>query len=574
MAGTVSLGSMGTSGSTSRLFGSASGIDTEKLIGALSDAKRLPADRLEAKIDTNKAKIEAYGELRTRLTALRDAVAGLRNPSGTLGVRENVFEAKEVSFSSSTATSPASIVGVGAGNDVATGRFELVVEQLATARKLSGDAATSATADLADSMGSGAFSGSFRLGLAGGTDATIAVDGTMSLDDVRAAINAQSATSGVSASIVKVGASDHRLVLTATRTGAEVTLANGGADDVLAKLGLSADAGATFKNPLAAARPAIFSIDGIELTRDTNQITDAVPGMTLNLFKAEPQTTVTVEVERSLSGIRDAVTAFADAYNGVRDFVDEQRALNDDGKAAEGAVLFNDATLRSLTQALSETVARPVAGLTSGGPTNLAGIGLSLDPNNRLQVDGAKLETALLDDLDAVRDVLEFRFTSSSANLRVFDRGNGLTDTSFSLVVQDANGDGVAESATADGVALEVVGGRLIGPQGSAYAGLEMIWAGRGTETITVEATQGVADKLFNLLDETVDVDNGTLRKASDTLTDRNTDYAAEIERVDQRVERYREQLYLKFQAMETAMSLAQSMLEQVKAAFGGNQDD
>lgn len=574
MAGTVSLGSMGSSGGTSRLFGSASGIDTEKLIGALSDAKRLPADRLEAKIDTNKARIEAYGELRTRLTALRDAVAGLRNPSGTLGVRDNVFEAKEVTFSSSTTTSPASIVGVGAGNDVATGRFELVVEQLAAARKLSGDAATSATADLADSLGGGAFTGSLRLGLAGGTEATIAVDGTMSLDDLRAAINAQSATSGVSASIVKVGPSDHRLVLTATRTGAEVTLANGDADDVLAKLGLSADGGATFKNPLAAARPAIFSIDGIELTRDTNQITDAVPGMTLNLFKAEPQTTRHGRGRALAVGHPRRRHRLRRRLQWHSRLVDEQRALNDDGKAAEGAVLFNDATLRSLTQALSETVARPVAGLTSGGPTNLAGIGLSLDPNNRVQVDGAKLETALLDDLDAVRDVLEFRFTSSSANLRVFDRGNGLTDTSFSLVVQDANGDGVAESATADGVALEVVVGRLIGPQGSAYAGLEMIWAGRGTETITVEATQGVADKLFNLLDETVDVDNGTLRKASDTLTDRNTDYAAEIERVDQRVERYREQLYLKFQAMETAMSLAQSMLEQVKAAFGGNQDD
>lgn len=566
MPSSVGLGTLTMSGGAPRLSGTSSELDTAKLTDALVEAKRLPAIRLEQKITRNEAKAAAYDELKGLLQNLRSAVAGLRSPPGALGVQENVFERKEVYFSSSTATSPATLFGVSAANKAQPGEFEVVVDRLATARKFSGKP-LSGQGDLATAAnGGGAFSGSFNLGLVGGGSVPIDVDGTMTVHDLKAAINAQSSAAGVSANVIKVADADFRLVLTAAETGKEVALASAGGDDVLGILGLSADGGATFANSLSEPRTARVFIDDVEVIRSGNQITDAIEGLTFDLYKAEPGTTVTVEIERSLAGAKEQLRGLVDAYNAVRDFTAKQSALDANGKVAADAVLFGDTLLRGLSQSLGASVASPVAGLDAGALASLAGIGIRLDGSNRLTIDDATLDAKLLGDVDAVRNVLEFRFTSTSADLGVFARTNELADASFRIDIVDADSDGVPESATADGVALEVEGGTIKGRAGTAYAGLEMIWTGRGNDTIDVTATQGVADKLYNLIGQATDEFEGTLTRAADDVSQRNSDYRAEIEKIEARAERYREQLVERFGAMEAALSLAKAMLDQVRA--------
>ena len=568
---TIGGGTLSTAGGTARLLGSASNLDTDTLVQALTTAKRQPAVRLETKISTNEKKIAAYTELGGLLGKLQTAVTGLRNPPGLLGTRDNLFEAKEVYLTSDSGTDASSLINVAASNDVQPGKLQVQVQQLATARKFAADSVTDSKADLATALNGGtAFAGSFALGTAGGGSAIIAVDGTMSMDDVRAAINAQRSVTGVSANLVKVNDSDFRLVLTADQTGKEVTLTPAAGDPVLGVLGLSDDGGQTFKHALAAAQPALISLDGVTISRPSNEITDAVAGLTLDLVKAQPGTTITVDVQRSLAGVRDQIGAVVDAYNGIRDFVTKQGALDSTGSTTGDAVLFGDTLLRSLTQSLGDIISRPVAGVAAGGPNSLGGIGLKLNSDNKLQTDDTTLENALLDNLDSVRNVLEFRFTASAGSLRVFDRTNDLTDASFKVQVTDADGDGVPESATADGVDLDLVGNRLVGRAGTAYAGLQMIWGGKGSEAIDVTATQGAADKLYNLISKFNDDINGSLKNARDTLQQQDTDYQAQISTIDDRVDRYRDQLLAKFQAMETAISLANSMMQQVKATFGG----
>lgn len=566
-SGGVSFGTLTTTNGVPRFSGGSSQIDTAGLVEALTQAKRIPAVRLESKISLNEAKQAAYGEFRTLLRGLQDAVAGLRNPPGVLGLQQNLFEAKEVFYSANTATSPATLLTVSAGNKVPPGKLEVIVEQIATAQKLSGEAFTG-SADLATVANGGtAFAGSLTLGLAGGSTKSIDVDGTMSVLDLKGAINAVSSTTGVTASVINVAADDVRLVLTAEETGREITLASAGGDDVLGLLGLSYDGGATPADELVEAKGARVRIDGVPVTRSSNQMTDVIDGISLNLFKAEPGTKVTVEVERSLGGVQQQIQSFVDAYNAVRDFAARQFAVSETGEVAAEAVLFGDSVLRTLTQSLGTQLTNPVAGLANGAPNSLASLGLTLDAGNRLRLDAAKLDSKLLSDIDAVRNVFEFRFNASSAELAVFARTNDLADPSFTLSIVDADQDGVPESATADGVALDVVDGQLTGRAGTAYAGLELLWTGKGSTNIDVTATQGVADRLYNLIDGAVDEFQGMLTKAVDDLGERNTDYRAEIEQVETRAERYRQQLIERFGAMETALSLSKAMLEQIRVS-------
>ena len=292
MDGSLSIGSLSTSGGLVRLTGTSSKLDTEAIVSAAYEAKRLPAVRLEQRISRNEARSAALGELRTLLQRLKDTLAGLRNPPGLLGSNDNVFETKQAFLSGGGSVPPAEIVGVSVENRAMAGGFTLEVERLATAHKLSAQPLGAAGQTLAEAWNGGtAFAGSLEIGLVGGTKASIAVDGGMSADDLRAAINAVSGETGVSASLLSVSATDRRLVLTATETGRAIELADAGGDGITALLGAST---------LQAAQTAQISVDGVQVERSGNRIDDVLPGIALDLYRAQPGGQMTVEIEPSL----------------------------------------------------------------------------------------------------------------------------------------------------------------------------------------------------------------------------------------------------------------------------------
>ena len=280
MADGLSIGNLSVSGGLTRLIGTSSKLDTEAIVAAAYEAKRLPAVRLEQRISRNEARGAALGELKTLLQNLKDGVAGLRNPPGLLGANENVFETKQAFLSGGGAVPAGELVGVSVANRAAAGGFSLEVVRLATAHKLAAQPLGAVGQTLADAWNGGAaFAGTLEIGLAGGVKAAIAVDGAMSADDLRAAINAVSAQTGVSASVLSVSATDRRLVLSATETGRSIELADAGGDAVAALLAAT---------PLQAAQTALISVDGVPIERAGNRIDDVLPGVTIDLYQADP----------------------------------------------------------------------------------------------------------------------------------------------------------------------------------------------------------------------------------------------------------------------------------------------
>jgi flagellar hook-associated protein 2 len=559
MATSLNLGGLSTVGGVSRLLGTNSKLDTEALLTAAYEARRAPAVRLERKIAGNEAKAAALGELRGALEELKRSLGGLRNPPGALGVRENLFEAREAFLSSSTATAPGTLLGIDLGHGAARGSFSLTVDRLATAEKRVSASLAAADTPLADAWNGGAeLGGALLVGLAGGAPERVAVDGTMTVLDLRDAINAVSRDSGVVASVIKVADGDHRLVLSGGETGRAIALASEtGGDDVLASMGLS---------QVQAALTSRVTVDGVTVERASNTIDDLHDGMTISLYKAEPGTTVTVGVEPGLGAIKDGIGTFVDAYNAVRGIIDRHNAIDPSGKVGEDAVLFGDRVLRSLSASLSALAGSRATGVESGSLATLRDIGIGFDAGNRLAVDEAVLDRKLLADLDGVRSVLEFGFASSSPELRVLGRSNALADTSFTVDIVDADGDGLPEAASFDGVAASIEGASIKGQPGSAYDGLVLAWAGQGSTSIDVEVGVGIADRLFNALEEALDTLDGPIQRAVGDLETANEAYRRQVARIDERAEAARARLTERFAAMEAALGLADAMLQQVRA--------
>jgi hypothetical protein len=133
--------------------------------------------------------------------------------------------------------------------------------------------------------------------------------------------------------------------------------------------------------------------------------------------------------------------------------------VSNTGELGEAAVLFGDPVLRSLTQGLGGQLAAPVTGsarvpVQRRSPASASGS----TAITTCRWTRRTLDARLLGNLDAVRNVLESA-RGRLARPRRLARTNALADSSFTVNVVDADADGVPESATADGVALDVQAG-------------------------------------------------------------------------------------------------------------------
>jgi flagellar hook-associated protein 2 len=355
--------------------------------------------------------------------------------------------------------------------------------------------------------------------------------------------------------VLKVADNDFRLVMTAEETGKAITVNDA-----------SGIAGGFATTQLQAAQPALFEIDGVEITRLTNQADDIMPGVTVNLFKADENTTITVSVEPSLGDIKERIAGFVQAYNEFRDFVAEQSAVDSSGRPAPEAVLFGDRTMRGLVAGLGSEIGGGVAGLDPGALASLRAVGIQLDASNRLKVDDSKLDNALLTKLDDVRNIFEFRFQSSSGQLAVFARTNALAATDLTIEITDGDADGTPEAVTINGIAAEIDGSTIKGAKGTPFEGLELIWTGKGSTTIDVAVSQGIADRVFNFVGPSTAKLGGSITQAIDNLKDVNSNYAKQIERIEDRALRARDLLIERFTAMEAALGMADMMMNQIRA--------
>ncbi|MEX0760170.1 MAG: flagellar cap protein FliD N-terminal domain-containing protein, partial [Tistlia sp.] len=240
-----------------RYSGFSSGIDFNQIVEATYAAKRIPIDRIEAKIDTNKTKIEALNSMSSLMQGVKTSLSTLYGKIA-IGNSSDIFSAKSAFASTSrsdgaTGSPAANLVGVTTTNAAEASSHEIEVLQIAKAHKLgSGTFASISTA-----LGS---SGSFDVN---GKTITVAASDTLAdLRDRLNNANTGSAPSGVSASIVSVGSNQSVLVLTATETGKDIVLDNetGG---TLADLGISEDGGVSFSNELQAAQKALLKADGL-----------------------------------------------------------------------------------------------------------------------------------------------------------------------------------------------------------------------------------------------------------------------------------------------------------------------
>lgn len=284
----------------------------------------------------------------------------------------------------------------------------LTVDGLKDATHFESAVLTSATAALTGFAPAATFPGSFDI--VGTGTATINYDATDTLTTLKDKINLAQGTTGVTAKVVADG------------TGFRLNLDSANAFSLTDTSGLAAD----------------LSInDDLVIERQTNTITDVVPGMTISLFQAEPGTAIKVDVENDLTTIKTAIQDFVTAYNDARVFINTQNQVDPTtgAKGDNSGVLFGNSVMNGLRDQLSDIIGLGTTGV-SGAFSVLAQIGVNFVDNatltdalqnDTLVVDETKLDATLISNIDDVRRLFTFDFSASDSNVSLLDRTGNTT---------------------------------------------------------------------------------------------------------------------------------------------------
>ena len=285
--------------------GTSSGIDTAALIDAAVQQRTIRADRLQVEIDKNTARVGAYQELETLSANLETALDQLKGRPGRFDDNESAFDLKSGTVTTSNGSDFSTILDIAIDKDAIAGSYEIEVTQLAHAHKVIGTSVADQDADLG-------YTGAFDLGLSGGgATSNINVVATDSLAEIAAKINAESETTGVSASIIKVSETEYQLSLTGNETNKNIEVTGVTGTDVLNSVGVTDGIGG-FNNVLQIAQESIVEFDGVTITRNDNNYDDLVSGITLDLKSASPGTTITLDVDNDTAAVKDAINKFID----------------------------------------------------------------------------------------------------------------------------------------------------------------------------------------------------------------------------------------------------------------------
>ncbi|MBD1401272.1 flagellar filament capping protein FliD [Pelovirga terrestris] len=385
--------------------GLATGLPTEDIVAGLMRLERRPLERLEAQKEYEATRLKAYAQLRDLLDGLRGAVANLNLTSD---VRTSKVEV------------PANAPFTATSNGAQTGSYDVAVAQLAQVQK-------SVSAGVASTTDKIFGTGTLTLG-----DTVITIDDSNnSLSGLVDAINKQAGDSGVRAGIINDGSgeSPYRMVLTGDNAGVNF-------DPVFALQDGDGQAIDFSLDQVRSAQQAVAYVDGIKVVSDSNTLSGVVSGVTINLHQVSDQLangtpeegvpahqwadppqfqSNVMAVTADTSALKEKITNFVDAYNGVMKWIaagyerfaaPESASAEGDEKPPENLsdVLRGDATVNAVKRQLQALLGSPV---NSGGPLQaLSQLGMATNRDGTLNLNNSRLDEQLENNFSAFTALL------------------------------------------------------------------------------------------------------------------------------------------------------------------------
>lgn len=372
--------------STINSLGIGSGVLTSDLIDKLKSADETTVLKpLENKIALDVQKEDAYNLLESLMTTLKSSFSTLDG--------DNLYLSRSV-----TGNSDAVTVSAESGSN--TQAFNITDVSLAKADVWNSTSLASKSTPIAD-LGAG----TLTLSVAG-KDFDIEYDANSSLNDIRDKIN-EVASDSMTASVLQVGPDSYKLILTAKDTNKAITFSDSNANTVSPAVNLTTALGLS---NIQTAKPATFKYNGVDVTRDKNDITDLISGVTIKLNKnQEPTEVASINIVQNNTSISSEMSLFVSSYNSLMtNLQDMTRSNRDSGSVG----IFNG---ESFVKSISRELVNLVTSVDANG-NSLMDYGIDIDRYGVMSLDSS---------------VLEEKLSTNPQGLELFFSGNSETEGIF-----------------------------------------------------------------------------------------------------------------------------------------------
>ncbi len=569
-------------------------VDTKALFDASMSAKQIPLDRLEEAIELNNKKINAYVEFGEKLSNLQKSLEPLRKVSSHDAI--NSFDKRIANLSINSQNSAESYVNVKAAANAHVNQYSITIDQLAAAKQEKSTNFSSKTASVTEAAG-GTTPSMFSAGVFQLNGINVTISQGFNLTQIADAINAVSAESNVKAYIMQIADNSFRLYLKSNQTGLANAYVLTDTNNVMTQANFTT---------ATSALDASFSIDGQAITRPTNEIDDVVENVTFSLKKkTDVGEQLLVNIENDIETVYRDLEIFSQAYNEMMNFYAKQNereknVSSDKVIYKETAYLAKERTLSSIILDIQSELMIPVAGLT-GNYRMLADVNMTFKEfkgddkwlpfknamfydENLSNFEKSSIRDILKSDFENVRKIFEFTLTASTGNVFPYDRTNALNVNIFQMDIDDSRAVGNEVIVTYEDVhgVIKTINAdydnsgspKITGKSGTVLEGFSMLYVGSGVDVIDVKVTQGIADRVNNLIKQKLDEVNGEIRNSIKYLMENNQSKEKEMERLALNNESYKKSLLKKISDLERVSSKSKSIMSMLDASARAREND
>ncbi len=403
--------------------GLASGIDTDKIIEAMKEQKRLAYAPIQKQLEGKEIENNAIEEFNTKLLGVNDILKNLLTLGGS------TF-AKKVSVSNEQALSAT------AGSGAAATTTTINILNIAKSATISfSDTFSSLTEPIAPDLSS---SENLEIKLGTGDNEetfNVEVNNQTTLNDLINEVNNLSGGTKVRASVINVGlenSPEYKLIFSSVKTGV-----SSGSLSVTVPSELQSR-GVLQVGNIAQAEDAQVSIAGIgTINRSSNQISDVIPGVTLDL-KQSGNGPVSILVanddDKTAKNVNDLVTAVNEIIKYSNDNSKIERIKDSQGTTNKYGTLSRTDVDNRAVQAIKNALAEANSGVDGSKVRIFADLGITTQRDGTLAFDLEKFQTAVTEDPNAVDNLLhQFADATASSNggvVNEYTKFQGILDQS------------------------------------------------------------------------------------------------------------------------------------------------
>ena len=416
--------------------GLGSGLDTEGMITKLMAIEAAPLTQLQSKQVKASAKISAWGTVKSAVAEFQTATQAMQSATAFNSLKGT---SSDETVASVTTTSQSK-----------AGSASIAVTQLAQAGKtmLAGTFTAGQTINTLSTASTITLQFGTITGASGPT-ATFTPDSsvTAKVINIRANATLEQAVEDINKAAVGVKArtvstpAGLKVVVESLSTGGKTDMRINTATGILNSgsnaFGVDPTSVGAVGTDLVHGQDAKYTVDDVPISSKTNTITDALPGSTITLkgvSAAGKKANLTVATDTS--GVKTQLEAFVKAYNELDKTLRSLSAYGESpGKGQApvgGGALSGDSTIRAIQIEMRAMFNQAIPGAPKGY-SSMVDIGVTFAKDGTLSLDSTKLNTALTNNPDGVRQLLMGRAQFSQSGFTAIN-SNSLTKSGTSTI--------------------------------------------------------------------------------------------------------------------------------------------